>query len=267
MLQPRFLDSWVVERTLFEFVNAGGCSCCGMQHGGMRMEDFQKMCSDFETDDGRKEKKSPWPDFMRDDVWSERVKFRRLLKEGLPTYASRFPAGARETDFTRWFRSIDVKERARAFQMPKDELKLMLNNMGFKPAYNVVLCAVVEQVERYQDTGYVEDGASDAEVTFDECLYVERGAFVLNPEYYTEPDGIDLLLQRFSELGGPHLLAKRDEERRQRANDDGPVDEAAREDTQTFRSDRRLVRVCMARYFADVCWRKFQKAVPPQATS
>ena len=77
----RFLDSWVVERTLFEFVNSGGCACCGFQHGG-NSADFQALCSDWETDDGKKEKKTPWPDFMQDEVWSERVKFRRALKAG-----------------------------------------------------------------------------------------------------------------------------------------------------------------------------------------
>jgi len=254
---PRFLDSWVVERTLFEFTNSGGCSCCGMQHGGMRAQDFMKMCSDYETDDAKKEVKSVWPDFMRDDVWSERVKFRRLLKEGLPTYRERFAHASKSAaDFESWFRRLDVKERAQCFQMPKEELKILLNQTyGFKSAYQVVLCAVVEQVERYQDTGYTNDGATDAEVTFDECLFVDRGAFVLEPEYYTADDGVDMLLERFRELGGDHLLAKRDEERRLASLEDGP--DEVKEDTQTFRSDRRLIRVCIARYFADVCWRKF----------
>ena len=39
-----------------------------------------------ETDDGRKEKLSPWPTFMHSEVWADRVKFRKRLKEGMAIY-------------------------------------------------------------------------------------------------------------------------------------------------------------------------------------
>ena len=77
----RFKDSWVVDRVMFEYVNQGGCSCCGMSHIGMDLNTFMQMCSDVETDDGRKEKRSPWPEFIQHEVWRDRVKLRQQLKQ------------------------------------------------------------------------------------------------------------------------------------------------------------------------------------------
>jgi len=302
----RFLDSWVVERTLFEFVNQGGCACCGMTHGGMRAQDFMALCTDFETDDGRKETKSPWPDVMRDEIWSERVRFRRELKERLPAYRARFPveAGARRraessesepepdpdpdpeskpkpptaaggagagASFWGWFRTLDAAAKRQCFQMPREELHVLVNTtFAFKPSYQVVLCAVIEQLAHYDDTGYADDGATEAEVTFEECLQFERGAFVVLPEYYTTDDGQDMLFARFKELGGASLLPKRAADRIAAANDHKAAVEAAAaaddadvapDGSQSFRGDRRLVRLLIARYFADQCWRRYDRAV------
>ena len=51
----RFSDDWVVDRSMFEYVNGGSCTCCGMSHMGMNMMEFMQACSDLETDDGKKE--------------------------------------------------------------------------------------------------------------------------------------------------------------------------------------------------------------------
>ena len=56
----------------------------------MTASDFQALCTDFETDDGKKEAKNPFPQIMQDEVWAERVKFRRTLKDSFPKYADRF---------------------------------------------------------------------------------------------------------------------------------------------------------------------------------
>ena len=294
----RFLDSWVVERTLFEFVNQGGCSCCGMSHGGMRAQDLMALCTDYESGEGRKEARSPWPDVMRDEIWSERVRFRRELKERLPVYRERFPherarrrgssgssasssassgaarrapAPQREPapSFCDWFRGLDAAVKRQCFQMPREELHVLVNTTyAFKPSYQVVMCAVVEQLTHFDDTGYADDGASEAEVTFEECLQLERGAFVLLPDYYLTGDGLDMLFARFQELGGPSLLPKRGADRVAAANDARAAAEAAGDDpdvapdgTQSFRSDRRLIRLAIARYFADQCWRRYDRMV------
>lgn len=44
------------------------------------------MLNISETDDGRRERKSPWPPAMCDEVWTGRVKLRAAMKEGMPRY-------------------------------------------------------------------------------------------------------------------------------------------------------------------------------------
>jgi len=252
----RFLDSWVVEKTLFEFVSQGSCSCCSFSQA-LRQEQLAALCSDWETDDQKKEKKSLWPQAMQDDVWGERVKYRRLLKEGLSTYRERFVEGPDAEKFYDWLNGLDAANKKQIFQMPFEQLNDFFTT-NFKHAYQVVLQAVVQQVVNYVDTGYSNDGATVSEVTFEECLYSDRGAIVIEADFYLTDEGIDILFDRFRELGGDHLLPKRDEDRRAAAEHADAAEES--KDTQSFRADRRLIRVTIARYFADVAWRKFQRA-------
>ena len=86
----RFLDSWVVDRVMFEYVNQGGCNCCGFTHAGMGMNDFMQLCSDVETDDGK-------PVFRRatsacESLWALSVGQRYLTVGGKPA-ATGWPAG------------------------------------------------------------------------------------------------------------------------------------------------------------------------------
>lgn len=48
-----------------------------------QMRPYEKQT---ETDDGRKERKSPWPPAMSDEVWTARVKLRAAMKEDMPQY-------------------------------------------------------------------------------------------------------------------------------------------------------------------------------------
>lgn len=251
----RFLDSWVVEKTLFEFVSQGSCSCCSFSQT-LRQEQLASMCSDWETDDQKKEKKSLWPQAMQEEVWAERVKYRRTLKEGLPTYRERFVTGPDATKFFDWLYDLDEASKKQIFQMPIEQMTEYFHT-NFKHAYQVVLGAVLQQVTSYVDTGYSNDGATVAEVTFEECVYTDRGAIVIEPDFYLTDEGIDLLFERFRELGGDHLLPKRDEDRRAAADHADAAEES--KDSQSFRADRRLIRVSIARYYADVAWRKFQR--------
>src|SRR4051794_4229335 len=118
----RFLDSWVVERTLFEFVNQGGCACCSFSQS-LRQDQLASMCSDWETDDQKKEKKSLWPQQMSEDVWAERVKYRRVLKEGLPQYRERFVNGSEAEAFFAWLIKADIAVKKQIFQMPMEQLQ------------------------------------------------------------------------------------------------------------------------------------------------
>lgn len=252
----RFLDSWVVERTLFDYVNMGSCACCAFSQA--LKQDHAAMCSDWETDDATKERKSLWPEEMQEDVWGERVKFRRLLKETLPTYQAR---NAESDKFFAWLGGPGVN-RAAIFQMPVEDLKEYIHN-NFRHAYQVVLSSVMQQTASYSATGYSNDGATDAEVAFEECLFTKQGAFVLEPELYDTEEGRECLFERLHELGGARLMENRDDE--QKASALGTDAAAESKDVQSFRADRRLLRIVICRYFADVAWRKYQKAVATAA--
>jgi hypothetical protein len=52
----------------------------------MNMMDFMQACSDLETDDGKKEVQSPWPEFMRNEIWIDRVKIRNMMKSEMENY-------------------------------------------------------------------------------------------------------------------------------------------------------------------------------------
>ncbi|CAK9067610.1 Histone-lysine N-methyltransferase setd3, partial [Durusdinium trenchii] len=286
----RFLDSWVVDRVMFEYVNQGGCNCCGFTHGGMDMQDFMAMCSDVETDDGKKEVRSIWPPAMINEVWQDRVKFRRLLKDTMPKYRELNEKFG--PDFVQWWLGLTPKERRRCFMMPKQEVNVQFNTtFDFKTAYQVVLCSVLEQVAQFEATGYVADGATECEIYLEEHLKLERGAWTVSPEYYETDEGCDNFLGMCLQLGGDHLLPKRPNELRKEAArakaaveddvddlgagaaDQKNVDDEEEEEgegadtdapqagkgTQSFQSDRRLVRMIMFRYFADMAWARFKR--------
>ncbi|GBG26503.1 Histone-lysine N-methyltransferase setd3 [Hondaea fermentalgiana] len=291
----RFLDTWVVDRVMFEFVNQGGCNCCGFTHGGMGMQDFMALCSDVETDDGRTERRSPWPPFMQNEVWADRVKFRRMLKETMGIYRERFEQHG--ADFVTWWLELDPKERKRCFMMPKEELRVQFNSTyDFQTAYQVVLCSVLEQVENFPSTGYKNDGGTDCEVFLETHLGTKRGAWTVADAYVNTDEGCDMFFGMLMQLGGDHLLPKRPTESRKQAaqakrsveeagkdldqkvsadddDDDDEGEEEAEEEedadrkkstdsgTQSFRGDRRLVRVLIFRYFADMAWTRFKRAV------
>lgn len=151
----------------------------------------------------------------------------------------------------------NIAAQRQIFQMPQQEIVDFFNN-SFKHAYQVVLSAVAQQVVNYVDTGYSDDGATLAEVTFEECIFLDKGAIVIEPDFYGTEEGVDILIDRFKELGGDHLLPKRDDERRNKAEHADAAEDS--KDSQSFRADRRLIRVTIARYYADVAWRKFARA-------
>eukprot|EP00511_Aplanochytrium_stocchinoi_P005856 CAMPEP_0204838398 /NCGR_PEP_ID=MMETSP1346-20131115/30815_1 /ASSEMBLY_ACC=CAM_ASM_000771 /TAXON_ID=215587 /ORGANISM="Aplanochytrium stocchinoi, Strain GSBS06" /LENGTH=278 /DNA_ID=CAMNT_0051974427 /DNA_START=238 /DNA_END=1078 /DNA_ORIENTATION=- len=248
------------------------------------MSDFMALCSDVETDDGKTEKKSPWPKFMQDEVWADRVKFRRIMKKEITKYKKTLEAHGQ--DFVQWWLDADEKTRKSCFMMPKEELKVQFNTVfEFKTAYQVVLCSVLEQVEKFEATGYKLDGATDCENYFEESLRVYRGAWVVTEDYYTTLEGCDNFFGMLLQLGGDHLLPKRPRDKRAVAarakvlaegpTDDNSEDEEEEEENndkdnasssaQSFRGDRRLVRLMIFRYYADQAWKKFERAMREKA--
>ena len=143
-----------------------------MGHSLMDMATFFSQCSDLDTDDGKREKQSPWPPFMQEEVWTDRcvfilysrislvgvlprLKLRRILKEQTPTYSEFLEIHG--DAFAAWWQVFEKKARytvhstnittlinawwgLRLFQVPKEDLSAILSE-GFQmqSAYNIVL--------------------------------------------------------------------------------------------------------------------------------
>ena len=95
---------------------------------------------ELDTDAGHLEQQSPWPPFMQEEVWSDRIKIRRILKE--QTLELREFWGLHNNEFSSWFNSVDQQTRSRSvylwtmffsidmmidrwFQLPKDDLHMI----------------------------------------------------------------------------------------------------------------------------------------------
>jgi len=174
----RYSDDWVVDRTMFEYVNQGSCTCCGISHMGMNMMEFMQACSDLETDDGKKEADTPWPPFMREEIWQDRVKLRKGMKGEMAKYLKRVDDIPAMKDY---FKSLKLKEQRQIFQFPRDELsEIAKQQYNTQEAYLVVLCAVIEQVAFFPLTNYKLDGRGEEEVKFEEHIdFDKRGGFTL----------------------------------------------------------------------------------------
>ena len=148
-------------------------------------------------------------------------------------------------------------------------------------------------------TGYPADGRGDAELGFETILKFDRrggfGIFPVTTSSSTSKDGddstndnndtatckkiIDIWLQRQESLGGPKLLERAvkvvtdddDSEGDDEGDADGAVQPQQQEDPApsnseagpSFRLDRRLIRLVIARYWADVLQKAYLKDTSP----
>lgn len=220
--------------------------------------------SDLETDAANAEIKaseqSPWPPDMREQVWSDRVRLRVKMKKEMGIYSS-FWSQYGEL-FSEWCLSLDPKILKKVFQIPRAEVIERVNtHYGIHSAFGKVLAAVTEQVAHFQDTKYPPDGRGDSEISFEKTLYYDRrGGFTLkivDKEGNLKVDIIHIWLKRMESLGGPILLERTP---KKTDNDEGADD--AEEDSKnaakpSFRMDRRVVRLLIARSWADALMRKF----------
>jgi hypothetical protein len=159
---------------------------------------------------------------------------------------------------------------SRAFQASRSQILRVLTERYRvdSPAYEVVLCAALEQVACFELTEYGPDGPrGSAEAEFESSLVFDRlrgftlkglvDAFEASPDgplagkTEDEPDSssdiakvMEIWFRRLQELGSPKLLEK---PLRQPADE-----EAARPPPgPSFQSDRRVLRLVIARLFAD----------------
>eukprot|EP00953_Heterococcus_sp_UTEX-ZZ885_P014597 8265-Heterococcus_DN1.PRE.2 len=152
----RFTDAWVVDRTLFEHINQGSCSCCGTVHAMMDIAASMSSCSDIETDDGKKERNSNWPlshignkaehviaaanihtllirfaldtcaiaalmiqKLMVAEVWTDRVKLRKAMKTEMAGLADWWCQNG--TPFSAWWSATSIADKRRILQLPTEE--------------------------------------------------------------------------------------------------------------------------------------------------
>jgi hypothetical protein len=200
----------------------------------MNMMEFMQACSDLETDDGKKEVQSPWPVFMKNEIWSDRVKIRNMMKKEMARFAEDLEEHGE--GMVEHLCNIPANSLTRLFQLPRDELsEIIQEKYDVRGAFLVVFCAVVEQVANFPVTGYSNDGRGEEEVRiyyapspllplshsppifflllinrqldFEEALtYNKRCGFTLNFEEHLDATGaFASFLKRF---GGPKLMPR-----------------------------------------------------------
>eukprot|EP00568_Trieres_chinensis_P005816 CAMPEP_0183293254 /NCGR_PEP_ID=MMETSP0160_2-20130417/2009_1 /TAXON_ID=2839 ORGANISM="Odontella Sinensis, Strain Grunow 1884" /NCGR_SAMPLE_ID=MMETSP0160_2 /ASSEMBLY_ACC=CAM_ASM_000250 /LENGTH=306 /DNA_ID=CAMNT_0025454341 /DNA_START=106 /DNA_END=1026 /DNA_ORIENTATION=- len=287
---PRFTDNWVVDRTMFEYVNGGSCACCGFPHlfhpDGLKglINDISDLETDAADAEFKAAQRSPWPPDMRDQVWADRVKLRFKMKKEMRGYREFLDeVGGTEglKDFCR--NALGPARLRKCIQMPRSEISDRLNSKyGIHSAFAIVICAVVDQVANFGVTGFPPDGRGAEELEFEGALrFDRRGGFVLpvverNSETrkYTElnEEVLDVLVNTIKSLGGPKLLHRAPKKVVSNAGSDEDDEEGGADDAEaesetvpgqagpSFRSDRRVVRLLIARYWADQLMAKYEAA-------
>jgi hypothetical protein len=259
---PRFTDEWVVDRTVFEFVNGGSCACCGFSHFFPNVDSMITAISDLETDAAQAEiaAHSPWPPEMREQVWADRVRLRQKMKQEMQVYQTFWDQHSKE--FSEWCLT-NPKKLKQILQMPRSEvMEKMKTKYGIHSAFGIVVCTVTEQVANYSLTGYPTDAVGETETAFEESLVFDRrGGFtmkIVGKDASINEDTLQILLNRIQSLGGPKLL-----ERGASKSDEGEADDGIQEGQKgpSFRSDRRIVRLLVARHWADLLRNKYLKEV------
>lgn len=274
---PRYTDEWLTDRVLFDYVSGGSCSCCGFVHflpNGTA--DLITALTDLETDQANAEIKalddSPWPPDLRDQVWSDRVRLRQKLKLDIASYEEFWEA--HEDAFVRWCHDQDSSFWRRHFQLARNEImEEVRQKYNIHSAFGVVLCAILEQVAFFDMTGYPKDGRGSDEIEFEKSLaFVRQGGFTLKNmvvDGTVSKEVLQVWLNRMKSLGGAKLLQRASEkadENQEDVIDQGGVDDAGKvlgKSSAGFTSDRRVIRLVIARFWATSLQKKFLDAQTP----
>lgn len=230
--------------------------------------------SDMETDAANKEiqalENSPWPPEMRELVWADRVRLRHKLKKSMKEYHEFYEKHGEE--FQEWIKNtLPPKQLKKILQVPRAEITDSLRTKyNIHSAFGIVLCAVTEQVANFSATQYNVDGIASEEVSFEEALIFDRrGGFtlkILNKDKSVNEETLQVLLNRIQSLAGGKLLDRKVSTRVvPEVDNEGSADEpdaSMQEENAakpSFRSDRRIVRLLIARYWADALRAKYLK--------
>ena len=131
---------------------------------------------------------------------------------------------------------------------------------------------MVEQVAGFKLTEYPPDGRGTIELDFEQkvLVYDRRGGFTLSlvsEDGVLQEELLDMWLARMKSLGGPVLLERGksmtpktngDDENDEEGDPDGPSEASAGSSAKpSFASDRRIIRLIIARVFADWLQEKY----------
>jgi hypothetical protein len=286
---PRYSDYWVVSKSLFEYTTGGSCACCSFptlfDPDGFRGS--VNAISDLETDAANAEisaaDQSPWPPEMRDSVWADRVKVRYKMKKEMNEYKE-FMEEVDEGKLKEFCRKdLGAKKIKQIFQMPRSEVTDILSNRyGVCSAFGTIMCGVVEQVANFKMTKYPTDARGEEEREFESILKHNRfGGFVLDlcsadeakretQDQQVDEEVLTIFINTMKSLGGPKLLHRGPSTSTQHSGCDegegeGGADDAAGKGEiddgkkgPSFRSDRRIARLVIARYWSDQIISKYK---------
>lgn len=262
--------------------------------------DWIRSISDFETDQANAEIRHldtlPWPPTLRDQVWADRVRLRQRMKRDMPSYQQFWARSGMA--FTRWCRAQSVESFWRRFlQLSREELmnEVVHTKYNIHSAFGNVLCVALEQVAHFHVTEYPPDGRGEEELAFEKSLTFTRQAGFTLPLKETSggddttPNAVlETLIARIKSLSGPKLLQRRPKvpsndsgEHHSKSDAAGDRDDDNDDDDESggvddgktnvnssseaagsagFASDRRLLRLLIARYWADGLIKRFQEA-------
>jgi hypothetical protein len=216
---PKFSDQWLIDRTLFDYVQGGSCTCCAFNFLPGGTASIIQSMSEFETDAANAEISAldqlPWPPDMKDQVWMERVRLRQYCKRTMNKYKHFWEEHAEA--YEEWFYQLSNQELCRYFQLPRTEIleRLQQEKFHVHASFGTVLCAVTEQgmpkcsgwpknllvpscslmltqvfflslcksVAHFKVTQYPIDGRGHAEIGFEEILtFDRRGGFTIRDD-------------------------------------------------------------------------------------
>lgn len=238
----------------------------------------------------------PWPANLRDQVWADRVRLRQKLKLDKKNFQSLWRNKERRQQFIEWcWKPETYQNYRRWFQLSRKEISdTVQEKYNIHSAFGVVLCAVVEQVAAFRLTEYPPDGRGSDEVEFErELTYDRRGGFTLpllqEDGNAINPTVLNVWLRHMENtVGSPgtQLLLRKEPaptaipKSRRKNDSDGGSDEEDGDDnddrggdnddpdgpgqketaaTTSFASDRRIVRLLIARTWAELLQSKFEE--------
>ncbi|KAL7561195.1 hypothetical protein ACA910_004121 [Epithemia clementina (nom. ined.)] len=236
----------------------------------------------------------PWPPELREQVWADRVRLRQKLKLDKKKYQTIWEDSDVKKKFLDWcWNPSTTRNYRRWFQLSRSEImETIQQRYNIHSAFGVVLCAVIEQVANFPLTEYPLDGRGSIETDFEKLLiYDRRGGFTLplflsddndneadvgtvneralkvwlnQMEHSVGSSGQQLLVRGTGSsnppVAGRQANNSNDDNDESNENEDGDPDISIRKTPQaqtSFASDRRIVRLVIARIWAELLESKF----------